>query len=193
MVLHALNLVAVLAAERLVDVVAVGDHSGALVLIRVGVTFSKHSLSHNLVLLHHLNAEDVVDLDVMGGEAVVKEVRGEHHVVALVPELWVVLRVEEIDVAGAHKAEAREHKHSAPHPHEDARNVDGALGHTDKARQGRAHHSDDLVAENPVPVHHLHDSEQRMGGVLTLTHLVEAGKSADKARALGETLIHQVL
>ena len=164
MVLHALNLVVVLAAERLVDVVGVRDQGSALVLIGVGITLSEHALSHNLVLLHHLNAEDVVDLDVMGGEAVVQEVRGEHHVVALVPELWVVLRVEEIDVAGAHEAEAREHEHRAPHPHEDAGNVDGALGHADEARQGRAHHSDDLVAENPVPVHHLHDSEQRVGG-----------------------------
>ena len=188
-----MNLVVVLAAERLVDIVAVGDHSSALVLIRVGVTLSKHALSHNLVLLHHLNAEDVVDLDVMGGEAVVKEVRGEHHVVALVPELWVVLSVEEVNVAGAHEAEAGKHKHGAPHPHENASDVDGALGHADKARQGRAHHSNDLVAENPVPVHHFHDSKQRMGGVLTLAHLVETCKSADKAGALSKTLIHQVL
>ena len=106
MVPHALNLVVVLAAEGLVDVVAVGDVKGTLGFVGVGVALDEHSLAHSLVLLHHLDTENVVDFDVMGGEAVVQEVRGEHHVVALVPELWIVLRVEEIDVAGAHEAEA---------------------------------------------------------------------------------------
>ena len=98
MVLHALNLVVVLAAERLVDVVGVRDQGSALVLIGVGITLSEHALSHNLVLLHHLNAEDVVDLDVMGGEPVVQERGREHQVVPGVPELGLVLRVGEQSV-----------------------------------------------------------------------------------------------
>ena len=71
----------------------------------MGFTLSKNLLTSDLVLLHHLNAEDVVDFDVVSREAVVQEVRREHHVVALVPEFRVILSVEPHNVARAHESE----------------------------------------------------------------------------------------
>ena len=60
----------------------------------------------------------MVDLNVVSGDAVVEEVGREHHVVALVPELRVVLVVEVQDVAGADEAEARHDQEGQPEPHE---------------------------------------------------------------------------
>ena len=96
--LHARNRVGIGAAKRLVDIIRVGNILGSLDLVAVGVTLSENALPGHLVLLHHLNAEDVVDFNVMGTESVMQEVWWEHHVVTLEPEFWVVLRIEEVNV-----------------------------------------------------------------------------------------------
>ena len=174
MVPHALNLVVVAAAEWLVHVVGVRV-LGAFALVTVGIALSQYSLTGKLVLLHHLNAENVVDFDVVGTEAVVLEVWWEHHIVALEPELGVVLLIEEVQVSGPHESESRKHQHRCKHPHENSSDVDWTLGHTNKSRESWSHHGHNLVAINPVPIDDLHDAKQGVLTVLTLAHLVEAG------------------
>ena len=153
-------------------------------------TLSKNLLTSNLVLFHHLNTEDVIDFDVVSREAVVQEVRREHHVVALVPEFRVILRVEPHNVARAHEAETRKNKHSCEHPHENASDVDRATSHANKTREGIAHRCKDLVAGNPVPVCDLHYTEEGVLGHLSFSELVEVEELADETTAFGEAFIH---
>ena len=188
-VLEALDLVVVGATEWLVDVVGVGDVAGALDFVGAGFALGKDLSASELVLLHHLDAEDVVDFDVMRGEAVVQEVWREHHVVALVPELRVVLRVEEVNVARAEEAEAGEDNHSGPHPNENAGDVDWALGHAEETRGYWAHHGDNLVSEDPVPVDDLEHAAEGVLSVLALSQLVEAEEPSDEAASLGEVVV----
>ena len=61
-----------------------------------------------LVLLQHFDGENVIDLNVVRREPVVEEVGREHHIVASVPELGVVLLVKLKHVALADEAEAVE-------------------------------------------------------------------------------------
>ena len=116
-VLESLDLV-VVSAERLIHVVGVGDILSVLNLIGLSVALSEDLLAGNLIALHHLNGENVVDLDVVRRDAVVQEVRGEHHVVSLVPELRVVLVVELEDVSRSDESEARDDQEGEPEPHE---------------------------------------------------------------------------
>ena len=88
-------------------------------LIGLSLAVGEDLLAGGLIPLHHLDGEDVIDLNVMSGDAVVQEVRGEHHVVALVPELGVVLVVEVQDVARTDKTEARDDQEGEPEPHEE--------------------------------------------------------------------------
>lgn len=95
----------VVGSEGLVDVVRVCDVLGTLDLIGLSIALREDLLAGNLVALHHLDGEDVVDLDVMGRDAVVQEVRREHHVVSLVPELGVILVIELQDVSNTDESE----------------------------------------------------------------------------------------
>ena len=108
----------VIGTKGLIDIVGVGDVLGVLDLIALSLAVSEDLLAGGLISLHHLDGEDVIDLNVMSRDAVVQEVRGEHHVVALVPELWVVLVVEVQDIAGTDKTEARDYQEGQPEPHE---------------------------------------------------------------------------
>lgn len=65
-VLHTFDLVGVLAAEWFVDVVGVGGVLGALLLVAVVVALSNNLFAGDLVLLHHLDGENVIDFNVMG-------------------------------------------------------------------------------------------------------------------------------
>ena len=116
-VLESLDLV-VVSAERLIHVVGVGDILSVLNLIGLSVALGEDLLAGHLIALHHLNGENVVDLDVVRRDAVVQEVRGEHHVVALVPELRVVLVVELEHVPRSDESEARDDQEGEPEPHE---------------------------------------------------------------------------
>ena len=97
-------------AHRFANVVRVGSVSGASLISRHHVSFSKNLSSSDLVLLDHLDGEDVIDFDVMSRDHVVEEVRGEHHVVSAEPELRSVLVVEEHDVAGTDHSELRDNE-----------------------------------------------------------------------------------
>ena len=147
--LHTRDLVVVTAAEGFVDVVSVLDEFGTLDFVGVGLSFSEDLLTGALVLLHHLNGEDVVDLDVMSRDPVVQEVRGEHHVVTRVPELGLILSVEEEHIAGTDEMEAIHDHHSASHPDEDAGVVEGAVHIGHEARHIGSHHAPNLVGGHP--------------------------------------------
>ena len=129
-VLDALDLI-VIRAEGLVHVSSVGDVLGVLGLIGLSFAVGEDFLACDLITLHHFNGEDVIDLNVMSGDAVVQKVRGEHHVVSLVPELWVVLVIELHNVARANEPETRDDQEGEPEPHEKGRIIEGALGRTD--------------------------------------------------------------
>ena len=109
----------VIGTKRLIDIVGVGDVLGVLDLITLSIAVGEDLLAGGLISLHHLDGEDVIDLNVMSGDAVVQEVGGEHHVVALVPELGVVLVVEVQDIAGTNETEARDDQEGQPEPHEE--------------------------------------------------------------------------
>lgn len=84
----------------------------------MAVALGDDFLACDLIAFHHLDGEDVVDLDVMSRDTVVQEVRGEHHVVSLVPELGVVLVIELQDIARADEPESRDDQEGQPEPHE---------------------------------------------------------------------------
>ena len=104
-VLHTLDSV-VVSVHGLVDVVGVGGVTSSLFLVGVSVSFGEDFTTSYLVFFDHLHCENVVDLDVMRRNTVVQEVGREHHVVARVPELWVILAVEVEHIAGTDESEA---------------------------------------------------------------------------------------
>jgi len=192
-VLHALDLIIVL-TECLVHVTGVSDVLGVFDLIRVAFTVSKDLLACDLIAFHHLNSEDVVDLDVMGGDAVVQEVRWEHHVVSLVPELGVVLVIELQDVAGADETEARHDQESQPEPHEQSTVVQGPLGGADnETREHGPHNAQGVIDLNPVVVDHTEGAAEGVLRVLTLAHLDGTSHLTDETGSLGEALINNEL
>lgn len=96
-VLKSLELIVIL-TDSLIHVVRVCDILSVLDLVGLSVALAKDFLAGDLIALHHFDGEDVVDLNIVSRQSVVQEVRGEHHVVALEPELWVVLVVELHDI-----------------------------------------------------------------------------------------------
>ena len=76
----------------------------------MSISFSNDFSSDSLVPLHHFNSKDVIDFNVMGRKSVVEEVGWEHHVVSAIPELWVILLIEEHIVTSSDKSELSNHK-----------------------------------------------------------------------------------
>lgn len=103
-IFHTLDSIVIL-GKGFVDVVGVGGVHGSLFQIGVGITFSKNFFTGGLVFFDHLDGENVIDFDVMSGNTVVQEVGREHHVVARVPELWVILSVEVENISSADESE----------------------------------------------------------------------------------------
>ncbi len=103
--LSAFSFLIIIFTKSLKYVVEVGDALGALGLVIVPLALSEELLAGNLVSLHHLDGKDVNDLNAMSRDAVVQEVGREHHVVALVPELGVILVAEGKDITSADEAE----------------------------------------------------------------------------------------
>jgi len=163
-------------------------------LIGLAFTVSKDFLAGALIALHHLDGEDVVDLDVMGRDAVVQETGREHHVVPCIPELWVVLVVELHDITRADEPESRDYEEGQPEPHEEGRVVQGAMaGSNDEAREDWAHNAEHLIDLDPVVVDNAEEAEEGVLGVLALTHFEGACDLTDETGALGEALVHEVL
>ena len=113
-----------------------------------------------------------------------QEVGREHHVVASVPKLRVVLGVEKQHVTRADKAEATEDHHAAEQVHEQARVVQGSVLHSDEAREDGTHHTKLLVDHYPEIVSNTESSKHCMWAVLARTHFNGAGNSSDEARPL---------
>lgn len=118
-ILQSLDLV-IVSTEGLINVVGVGDVLSVLDLVGLSITFRDDLLAGNLIAFHHLNSEDVVNLNVMSRDAVVQEVRREHHVVSLVPELRVVLVIELKHISRSDESETRDDEESEPEPHEES-------------------------------------------------------------------------
>ena len=150
-------------------------------LVGVGLALCDNLPARVLVLLHHLNGKDVVDFDVMGRKAIVQEVGREHHVVASVPKLRIVLGIEKQNVASADEPEPTEHHHAAKQVHEQAREVQRPVLHTHEARKDWTHHAELLVDHNPEIVGDAESSKKSVRAVLTRSHFNCFGNSANKA------------
>ena len=125
-ILETLNLIVIL-AEWLPNVVGVSRVLVGAFLSCASVSLSEDFSTSDLVLLDHLNGEDVIDLNVMSRDAVMKEVGWEHHVVTGIPELWLILLVESKHVTGSDEAESTEDHVSAEEPDEETRVVEGSV------------------------------------------------------------------
>ena len=115
------------AAAYIPNVVGVSCVLVGAFLSCASVSLSEDLSTSDLVLLDHLNGEDVIDLDVMGRDAVMEEVGWEHHVVTSVPELWLILLVESEDITRSDEAESTEDHVSAEEPDEETRVVEGSV------------------------------------------------------------------
>ena len=163
-------------------------------LVALSLALREDLLAGGLISLHHLNGEDVVDLDVVSRDAVVQEVRGEHHVVSLVPELGVVLVVEVQDIASTDEAEARADQEGQPEPHEEGGVVKGALGDAEEdAREDWSKGSKHVIDLDPVEVNNAESAAGSVLRVLTLTHLEVAGNLTNETASLGKAFIVDVL
>ena len=125
-ILETLNLIVIL-AEWLPNVVGVSCVLVGAFLSCASVSLSEDLSTSDLVLLDHLNGEDVIDLNVMGRDAVMKEVGWEHHVVTGIPELWLILLVESEHVTRSDEAESAEDHVRAEEPDEEARVVERSV------------------------------------------------------------------
>lgn len=163
-------------------------------LLALSLALREDLLAGSLISLHHLNGEDVVDLNVVSGDAVVQEVGWEHHVVSLVPELGVVLVVEVQDIASADEAEAGADQEGEPEPHEEGGVVEGPLRDADEdAREDWSEGSKHVIDLDPVEVNNAEGAAGSVLRVLTLTHFEVAGNLADETASLGKALVVDVL
>lgn len=191
-VLESLNSVAVL-SEGLVDVVGVGRESGALHLVRVGVSLSDDFSAGHLVPSHHLDAEDVVNLNIMSRKTVVQEGRREHQVVSVEPELGLVLVVEQKHVLASHESEVGNQAKGAPGPHPKAGVVQGAISNTNVPRQNLSLHGNLQHNLDPVEVEESHVSAIGVSAILSLTNLEVREETTNTTRTTGESLVNEML
>ena len=118
-ILHALDLVIIL-SEWLPNIVRVRCVLSGAFFLSACISFSQYLSASDLVLPDHFNGEDVIDLNVMGRDTVMKEVRWEHHVVTRVPEFWLILLIEGEHVARPDEAESAQDHVGAEEPDEKA-------------------------------------------------------------------------
>ena len=114
-------------AHWLVDVVGVHGVARHAFLGRELLPLIDELPAHTNVLLHHLNKEDVVNFDEMGRETVVEEAGREHHAIASVPELRLILLVEVQDISCADETESTEDHIRRNEPGEKARIVEWSV------------------------------------------------------------------
>ena len=127
-------------------------------------------------------------------DAIMQEVRREHHVVSLVPELGVILVIELQDVSNTDESETWENENSQPEPHKEGGVVEGTLWDTDKkTRENWSECSEDVIDLNPVEVDNLECAAKSMLRVLSLTHLKRTCDLTNESGSLGEALIHDEL
>ena len=79
-IFHTLDLV-IIWSKRLPDIVGIERILCGTLFLSASVSLSNDLTAGKVILFEHFNGKDVIDLDVMSGETVVKEVWWEHHVV----------------------------------------------------------------------------------------------------------------
>ena len=135
----------------------------------------------------------MVDLYVMSRDTVVKEGRGEHHVISSVPELWVVLGVEIQGVTHSDESEPGDDQEGQPEVHEEARIVQGTVAHSHESGEDWSHDRELLIDLHPEVVDHFECSVEGVLTVLTRSNLDSFEYSSNKAASLGEPLVDEVL
>ena len=191
-VFDALHLNAV-GAHRLVHVVGVGGVASGAILRGAHLSFVTDLFADWDVLLHHLDSVDVIDLDVMSGEAVVQEVGREHHAVASEPEFGLVLSVEGEHVSRADESESAEDHVSGNAPGKEAGVVEGSVLETNVTREDTSLGTNHLVDGHPPVVDETEHAEHAMLSVLSLAHFEVSEEGTDGTATLGESLVHKVL
>ena len=180
-------------SKRLVHVVGVQHILGVALLRRVSLPLVEDLLADKDVVLQLLNVEDVVDLDIMGREAVVEEVGREHHAVTSEPEFGLILSVEVEHVSAANKTETGEDHVRGHTPNKHARVVKGSVLHSNEARKNGSLHGKSLIDHDPPVVNNFHESIEAMGTHLTLANLKGAEDATNWTSTFGEALVDEVL
>ncbi len=129
----------------------------------------------------------------MGGHAVVQERRREEHLVAPVPEVGVVLMVEDQVVPNVVHAESAAAAQSAKEPKQQAGVVQRAVVRADEAGQDRAGGRHEVVGHYKPDVEEAHNPAEGMLAVLTRADLEVVEQAAKETGALGEALVDKVL
>ena len=108
----------VVSSERLVHIVGVGGVASETLLRSACFALVDHLLADPDVFFHLLDEEDVIDFDVMRRKAAVEEARWEHHTIARVPELRLILLVKVHNLTAAGEAESAEDHVCCDKPYE---------------------------------------------------------------------------
>ena len=138
-ILHAFDPVIIFTTEWLIDVVGISCVQSSLNFIGMSFTFSQYLSACTLVLLHHFNWKNMIDLNIMGWKTIVKEVWWEHHVVTGVPEFRVVLSIEKQYITCSNQTESWEYHHWTEKVNEKAWEVKGTISNSNKSWKYRSH------------------------------------------------------
>ena len=122
-----------------------------------------------------------------------QEVRGEHHVVSVEPELGAVLRVEHVLVPGLLESAPGEDEGGRPEEDVEPGVVEGAVASADEPGANGSH---DTVDSEDAHVHVVDYSEgtvEDVVRVLSLAHLQSFEHSTNEAWSLGQSLVDEEL
>ena len=180
-------------AHSLVDIVGVGGVPCESLLWSAGLSLLEDFSASPLVSLEHLNGEDVVDLNVMGREAVLEEAWWEHHVVSGVPELWLILVVELEHVSLTDESEASQDVEGGEDIGEEGSVVQWSTCHIDESSQDNSSGGDGLQHSDVEPVADLEPGSKGVLAHLTLTNLEESEHITNGSLSLGESLVDNIL
>ena len=122
-----------------------------------------------------------------------EEVRREHHTVASVPELGLVLLVKVHDFTGADESESAEDHVSSDSPNEETRVVKRSILQANEAREDGSLHTQSLVDHQPPVVHEAHHAAKRVIAVLALAHLQSGEDTTNGSTSLSKALVDKVL
>ena len=191
-IFEALDLVIIL-SEWLPDIVRVWCVLSGAFFLSACISLSQDLSASDLVLSDHFDGEDVIDLDVMGRDAVMKEVWWEHHVVTRVPELGLILLIEGENVARSDEAESTQDHVGAEEPNEKARIIKWSVWYSDKPRKDVTLNGHVLVNRNPEEVADFKESECRVVSIFTLSNPECLEKVSDATWSWRKSLIDNVL
>lgn len=102
-----LNLV-IIWSKWLPDIVWIECILRGALFLSASVSLSQDLTTGHVILFEHFNSENVIDLNIMGRDTIVKEVGWEHHVVTSIPELRLILLIEGKYIAMSNETESSE-------------------------------------------------------------------------------------